>query len=215
MFTKNCSNFNCTQQNPQIVTRFYKHKTAKNGLRGECKNCRKIYDGSPSRKIANNKNRQKFQTKQRIKKYKQIPEVKEKAREYSRTSKARESQKIRQSTFTYKRNQKLYHQDPDNKKIARSKRLTKFWTNCTPNQAYDNYEKLLVAQNNVCAICQKPETTIDKNKNAPRSLAVDHCHSSGMVRGLLCGSCNKGLGLFKDNTELLNSAKKYLIKSKP
>lgn len=55
-----------------------------------------------------------------------------------------------------------------------------------------------------CEICKKsPE---DNGK----ALAVDHCHSNGHVRGILCEQCNKGLGHFKDNSEVMKNAIKYL-----
>ena len=57
-------------------------------------------------------------------------------------------------------------------------------------------------------ICKAPETLQNKN------LAVDHCHKTGKVRGLLCSKCNKGLGLFKDSKELLTTAIEYLEESK-
>jgi hypothetical protein len=41
-------------------------------------------------------------------------------------------------------------------------------------------------------------------------LAVDHCHTTGKIRGLLCSKCNPALGAFNDNIEILNSAIKYL-----
>jgi hypothetical protein len=41
-------------------------------------------------------------------------------------------------------------------------------------------------------------------------VAVDHCHKSGQIRGLLCNACNKGLGLFKDSPIILEKAIKYL-----
>lgn len=48
-------------------------------------------------------------------------------------------------------------------------------------------------------------------KEAPKNtLVVDHCHTSGQVRGLLCNSCNAGLGMFKDSVEVLFKAVKYL-----
>jgi hypothetical protein len=44
------------------------------------------------------------------------------------------------------------------------------------------------------------------------TVAVDHCHTTGKIRGLLCNGCNKGLGLFLDSTKLLQNAKEYLEK---
>lgn len=43
-----------------------------------------------------------------------------------------------------------------------------------------------------------------------KELTYDHCHSTGVFRGLLCNLCNKGLGLFKDNPELLQRASAYV-----
>ncbi len=63
------------------------------------------------------------------------------------------------------------------------------------------YETMLIEQRGVCAICGGVDS---------RKLAVDHCHSTGRVRGLLCGTCNRGLGNFRDSTELLERAKGYL-----
>ena len=68
----------------------------------------------------------------------------------------------------------------------------------------DEYNKLLVNQNESCAICHKHQDEFD------RALAVDHDHKTGKVRGLLCASCNNGLGRFKDNKDLLSEAIKYL-----
>lgn len=68
----------------------------------------------------------------------------------------------------------------------------------------DIYNEMLSDQNNVCYLCGEEE----KLKN--KSLAVDHCHSTGEVRKLLCHACNTGLGKFKDDIELLEKAIKYL-----
>lgn len=70
----------------------------------------------------------------------------------------------------------------------------------------EHYNKLLLQQNNKCAICEQ-------NCPTGKKLAVDHNHQTGKVRGLLCHHCNVGLGHFKDNIELLNSALDYLIKT--
>jgi hypothetical protein len=64
------------------------------------------------------------------------------------------------------------------------------------------YEHLLSQQNNKCAICGEPPNG--------KALAIDHDHATGKVRGLLCHSCNNGLGRFKDSIELLHKAASYL-----
>jgi len=71
--------------------------------------------------------------------------------------------------------------------------------NLTPEQ----YEKMLSSQKAVCAICHKPDSE-------GKRLAVDHCHETGIIRGLLCGHCNTGLGKFFDNISYLEQAIHYL-----
>lgn len=68
----------------------------------------------------------------------------------------------------------------------------------------EQYAKMLVSQDFKCFICN---THADNHKKA---FAVDHCHSSGKVRGLLCSTCNLMLGLAKDNTKTLEQAIAYL-----
>jgi hypothetical protein len=75
---------------------------------------------------------------------------------------------------------------------------------------FKEYQALLEEQDYVCAICKKPETKLDPRSNKPFALAVDHCHDSNAVRGLLCMKCNRGLGLFEDDPKLLQAALKYL-----
>lgn len=70
------------------------------------------------------------------------------------------------------------------------------------------YERLHAAQNGKCKICGRAET--QKIRGKPFRLAVDHCHSKGAIRGLLCRQCNTGLGAFNDDVELLSAAIAYL-----
>jgi hypothetical protein len=65
-------------------------------------------------------------------------------------------------------------------------------------------------QAGICAICKRPETTMTRGRL--RRLAVDHCHSGGHVRALLCTGCNTGLGGFNDDPAILRSAIVYLEK---
>lgn len=66
----------------------------------------------------------------------------------------------------------------------------------------EQYEEILRDQGGGCAICGAVPDQ--------RSLDVDHCHETGAVRGLLCGSCNNGIGRFQDDPDLLEQAAEYL-----
>ena len=69
----------------------------------------------------------------------------------------------------------------------------------------DDYDRLLEAQNNGCAICGNP---CDIHKK----LSADHDHQTGRVRGLLCHRCNTGLGCFRDDPNRLLKAVEYLMR---
>lgn len=78
--------------------------------------------------------------------------------------------------------------------------------------SHADFERMYEEQCGLCAICGNAESA--KQNGVPRLLAVDHCHHSGVVRGLLCTGCNTGLGSFKDNTQSLLSAIAYLNRSR-
>lgn len=67
------------------------------------------------------------------------------------------------------------------------------------NLSLSTLAEMKEAQSSKCLICKEE-----------KELVVDHCHSSGRVRGLLCRTCNSGLGMFKDNLLFLKSAMEYL-----
>ena len=76
------------------------------------------------------------------------------------------------------------------------------------------YNQMLAEQNHKCAIC-----SIDESNNAvshisrkPRKMALDHCHKTGKIRGILCSKCNIGLGYFSDDPIILTKAIEYLNK---
>lgn len=70
----------------------------------------------------------------------------------------------------------------------------------------DEAIKLSELQNGLCAICG--------SNNNKRSLCVDHDHSTGKIRQMLCTSCNAGIGNFKENSEIILKALEYLKKHK-
>lgn len=61
-------------------------------------------------------------------------------------------------------------------------------------------ERMIADQNGVCAICKK----------VPYKWHIDHDHTTNEIRGLLCPTCNKGLGMFKDNIAVMQAAVEYL-----
>lgn len=67
---------------------------------------------------------------------------------------------------------------------------------------YEEYEAMLEAQGFCCAVCGTSETKKDWH--------IDHCHTTGEVRGLLCNNCNAGIGMFKDDPTRLRAAADYL-----
>jgi Recombination endonuclease VII len=78
----------------------------------------------------------------------------------------------------------------------------------------DSFSAMKEAQNDACAVCKRPEQ-INHTKGKKRELAVDHCHLTGRVRGLLCNACNTGIGKLKDSPQLLEAAIMYLKAAQP
>jgi hypothetical protein len=74
-------------------------------------------------------------------------------------------------------------------------------------------ESLEQLSGNRCWICLKPESVLTQGGKKVRSLAIDHDHLTGQVRGLLCFTCNTGLGRFADNWATLQRAYLYLRRS--
>jgi hypothetical protein len=75
-----------------------------------------------------------------------------------------------------------------------------------------DYDSMLVKQEGKCAICgtSNPVGEGNTTKRLTFAFAVDHCHATGKVRGLLCNPCNRGIGFLKDDVDLLAKAIKYL-----
>lgn len=69
----------------------------------------------------------------------------------------------------------------------------------------EEYEELGASQGGVCAICGDTPVTCPHGK-----LYVDHCHETGVRRGLLCQRCNSGIGLLDESPSLLRAAANYI-----
>jgi hypothetical protein len=115
----------------------------------------------------------------------------------------------------YRKTEK-YHATKD-ARIARQK-ATGEWQRMAKNRlikhnygiTLDQYDAMVVSQGGVCAICNNPETMLDYQTKAVKSLAIDHCHSTNRVRGLLCQACNVAIGRFKDDVSVMEKAIQYI-----
>ena len=109
-------------------------------------------------------------------------------------------------TDTYKARSAAWYKNNPEKARAHWLRqnLKKF--NLTPEQ----YQAMVAQQGGVCAICSGlPHSGV---MGSPKRLSVDHNHTTNENRGLLCGNCNRGIGVFRESPERLELAAAYLRK---
>ena len=75
----------------------------------------------------------------------------------------------------------------------------------------EDYDRMFAKQKGVCEICGSPQEKRSSGRGGVvTNLAVDHCHKSGKVRGLLCGKCNSFIGFAEDSKQRLEKAIEYL-----
>jgi hypothetical protein len=96
-----------------------------------------------------------------------------------------------------------YRKQKKNREVERNGRLKRIY-----NITIEDYNIMLINQKEVCAICNEKETKV--HKDGSKRLAVDHCHTTGKVRGLLCFACNSSIGKLKESIPTLENAIKYL-----
>lgn len=98
------------------------------------------------------------------------------------------------------KSKKAYRRDPE----AHWAYMLKYKFGITANQ----YNAMLEAQKGLCQICGK------RPSGRFKRLAVDHCHKTNKIRGLLCSRCNRAIGALEDSSEVLSQAVRYLEKFK-
>ncbi len=171
----------CRCSNPKPLTDFYKDKNRPDGHDVECKSC---------------------QSERKAQDYREHPE-KYKARVIPKETRKKTSERFaknrRDNPEKYKAKATKYYQENRARCLADARRR-KFKRKY--NMTIEDYDQMLTAQHGLCAICEKPKKF--------KRLFVDHDHTTGAVRGLLCFKCNTGLGGFEDSLTLLNKAAAYL-----
>lgn len=167
-----------------------------------CTQCNTYHSVSNFHKQAKAKDGLQFRCKQCDKAFHQARYLKDKEKISEQTRKWKEENK--EKAYTTGNEWRKNNADKV-KEYQRTSHLRKNF-----GMEIEDYETLLAAQNGVCAICSEAESFIHKATGKPARLAVDHCHTNGNVRKLLCKACNNGLGLFRDNPELLLKAADYL-----
>ena len=130
-------------------------------------------------------------------------------RSYLRQDANQRARKREQSNAAMKR---WYHKSPENRaKVAERrsawKDANREWVNFDNSLrrrgiTLDQYHAMNERQDFACAICRED-----------RRLVIDHCHSTGRVRGLLCVACNGGIGALKESAAVMASALRYLGKA--
>lgn len=90
--------------------------------------------------------------------------------------------------------------------IAHLRKTQNFWLKHRYGITLEKYEEMYRQQDGKCAICNRE----DAGRNNSNVFCVDHCHETGVVRGLLCMPCNSALGQLKDDVNLLKKAINYL-----
>lgn len=165
-------------------------------------------------------NRNKEQLKIYQKHYKE--NNKDKLKKYQKDRYLENKEKILQNSKNWSENNKdrkketnkKYREDINNKEKIYKKQSE--WVKKNPKKRKSNelkskygitleqYEEMLINQNGCCKACKKHKSEFT------RILCVDHCHETGIIRGLLCHRCNSALGMVKDKIETLKSLIDYL-----
>jgi 5-methylcytosine-specific restriction endonuclease McrA len=127
---------------------------------------------------------------------------KEKKKEYSSRYYEKHKEDIKKKTKERPSSicaREKYRSKPETKARNRANLLFK-----TYGITVEEYERMLENQKHCCAGCGTHQLELKQR------LHVDHDHETGVVRGLLCGNCNRALGLVKDNPKTLQSLINYL-----
>ena len=139
------------------------------------------------------------------------PEVNARRRHLWATDPDYRARKLAESRRSIERRRRKARRDPTYRARLRDAKRTnarRSFLKVKYGISLEDYDAMLARQGGVCAACK------NKKRRSGR-LCVDHCHVTGKVRGLLCRNCNFGLGLFRDDADLVEAAAVYLRGASP
>lgn len=154
------------------------------GLSATCHDCNKVIQ---KKWYANNSEKAKAKAKERYHANKELINAKRK-----------EHRKL--NPELYKKAAKEKYQNSDKIKYREAA-----WKKAgIKNMTVQKYNEMFLKQNQACSICKTHQSFFK------RTLAVDHCHKTGNVRGLLCDNCNRALGYLKESKQIITNMLKYI-----
>lgn len=202
------------------LSNFSKKSERKDKINPRCKTCTrlagKIYREANKEKELLRAKKYKLANKEKVKAanklyiQKNIERVKVYAAKYRETHRELYREAVKKHRLKYpekerQRSRDFYHNNTDQARDIRFR--SKYGITML------DYKHMLEAQNGTCQICKLPPTSLGRT-GKPKLLAVDHCHTTRKVRGLLCQTCNLGLGGFEDNIPRIQAAIDYINRSK-
>lgn len=200
--------FHCCTKCKQVLPHDAFHKSSHyiSGLKNRCKNCCKEMNDNWKARYLNGEIQHKIPT-HKICKGCKVEFLNTSDNFYTRLGGALTDGKCKKcrmaADYAIVKRKKLIN--PDHFKLTQRKSCIK----SAYGLSLEDYDNMFKKQNGVCAIYDQPETKLFRNGKLT-NLSIDHCHETGVVRGLLCHACNTALGTFKDSIDLLDKAKWYV-----
>ena len=197
----------CTQcETLKVLGDFHKDLSKKYGVRSICKVCVARKRSSVASREYHRKYKQTDRYRMWQKSYDKMPRVKAKKKEYSKTKRYKELQHIYrgrpEAKLRMRAYSKEYMKNPLSKIAYANSRLKYKY-----GVGLEDYDSMLTKQLGGCAICGKHPSN--------SRLHIDHNHSTGKVRGLLCRKCNLALGLLADNPIIIKKMLQYILRDMP
>lgn len=200
--TKRCSG--CKTQ--KCITNFRQYNKTKDKLFYYCKECEVLKSKENYQKHAEKRKEEK-----RIWRKNNPELVKQRNREQYLKNKEKRIEYASDYYYDNHEARKAYknqwYEANKNGKVLSSRLKTLF------NISIEDYEKMYKEQDGKCAICHIDEDTLKTIRPKSAKLCIDHCYITGKVRGLLCSTCNTGIGMLNDSINQLQNAIYYLDKN--